>query len=77
MLFKEILYLMLMASILASPLALAFIHMWLRNFAYRADFNVLIFIVTALAALLIAFLTAGYHCMRVARSNPVDTLRYE
>jgi putative ABC transport system permease protein len=77
MLFKEILYLMLMASILAIPLALAFIHMWLRNFAYRADFNVLIFIVTAVAALLIAFLTAGYHCMRVARSNPVDTLRYE
>jgi ABC-type lipoprotein release transport system permease subunit len=41
------------------------------------DFNVLIFIVTAVAGLLIAFLTAGYHCMRVARSNPVDTLRYE
>ena len=77
MLFKEILYLMLMASILAIPLALAFIHMWLRNFAYRADFNVLVFIATAVAALLIAFLTAGYHCMRVARANPVDALKYE
>ncbi|MDH3882378.1 MAG: hypothetical protein OES64_12555, partial [Desulfobacteraceae bacterium] len=77
MLFKEILYLMLMASILAIPLALAFIHMWIRNFAYRTDINILIFFLTALAALIIAFLTAGYHCMRVARANPVDTLRYE
>lgn len=77
MLFKEILYLMLMASILAIPLALAFIHMWIRNFAYRTDINILIFFLTALAALIIAFLTAGYHCVRVARANPVDTLRYE
>ena len=77
MLFKEILYLMLMASILAIPLALAFIHMWLRNFAYRTDINILIFFLTAITALIIAFLTASYHCIRVARSNPVDTLRYE
>ncbi len=77
MLFKEILYLMAMASILAIPLALAFIVAWNRNFAYRSDINVLIFIATALVALAIAFLTAGYHCYRVARSNPVNTLRYE
>ena len=77
MLFKEILYLMILASILAIPMALGFIHMWVRNFAYRSDINVLIFFVTAAAALIIAFLTAGYHCIRVARSNPVDTLRYE
>jgi putative ABC transport system permease protein len=77
MLFKEILYLMVLASIMAIPLALAFIHMWVRNFAYRSDINFLIFFVTAVAALVIAFLTAGYHCIRVARSNPVNTLRYE
>jgi putative ABC transport system permease protein len=66
-----------MGSILAIPLALAFIHMWIRNFAYRTDINILIFFLTALAALIIAFLTAGYHCVRVARANPVDTLRDE
>ena len=77
MLFKEILYLMLLASILAIPLALAFIHVWIQNFAYRSTINILIFFVTALAALLIAFLTAGYHYIRVARANPVDALRYE
>jgi putative ABC transport system permease protein len=77
MLFKEILYLMVIASMLAIPLALAFINMWVRNFAYRSDINFLIFFVTAVAALVIAFSTAGYHCIRVARSNPVETLRYE
>ena len=68
---------MLLASILAIPLALAFIHVWIQNFAYRSTINILIFFVTALAALLIAFLAAGYHYIRVARANPVDALRYE
>jgi putative ABC transport system permease protein len=68
---------MLLASILAIPLALGFIHMWVRNFAYRSDINVQIFFLTTVAALLIAFSTAGYHCIRVAQANPVDTLRYE
>jgi putative ABC transport system permease protein len=77
MLFKEILFLMVIASILAIPLAIAFIHMWLQNFAYRTDMNILIFLATALTALAIAFLTAGYHCIRLARANPVDALRYE
>ena len=67
----------ILATILAIPLSLGFIYMWVRNFAYRADINVHIFFVTAAAALIIAFLTAGYHCIRVARSNPVDALRYE
>ncbi|MGD2099388.1 MAG: ABC transporter permease [Desulfobacterales bacterium] len=77
MLFKEILYLMALASFLSIPLALAFIHMWVRNFAYRTDINFLMFFVTAASALIIAFLTAAYHCIRVAKANPVDTLRYE
>jgi putative ABC transport system permease protein len=77
MLFKEIFYLMLIASILAIPLSLGFFHMWVRNFAYRSEINYLIFFVTAATALIIAFLTAGYHCIRVAKANPVDTLRYE
>jgi putative ABC transport system permease protein len=77
MLLKEILYLMVLASCLAIPLALAFIHMWVRNFAYRSDINLLIFFITTVAALLIAFSTGSYHCIRVARANPVDTLRYE
>ena len=77
MLFKEIFYLMLLASFLAIPLSLALIYMWIRNFAYQSDINALIFFITAAAALIIAFLTAAYHCIRVASASPVDSLRYE
>ena len=77
MLFKEILHLMILASVLAIPLAFAFIHLWVRNFAYQSDISFSIFFVTAALALIIALATASYHSIRIARSNPVDTLRYE
>ena len=77
MLFKEILYLTAMACILAVPLALALIHMWLHNFAYRTEIQIFIFFITTVAAVCIAALTASYHCIRVARASPVDSLRYE
>jgi len=77
MLFKEIFYLVAVASIFAIPIAIILINMWLQNFAYQIGIDILIFVVTAIAALIIAFLTASYHCIRVASTNPVDSLRYE
>lgn len=77
MLFKEIFYLVAVASIFAIPIAIILINMWLQNFAYRTGINILIFVVTTIAALIIAFLTSSYHCIRVARTNPVNSLRYE
>jgi putative ABC transport system permease protein len=77
MLFKEVFLLVTAASVIATPLSLLLINMWLQNFAYRTDIDILIFVVTAIAALIIAFLTASYHCLRVARENPIEALRYE
>jgi putative ABC transport system permease protein len=77
MLFKEVFLLVTAASVIATPLSLLMINMWLQNFAYRTGLNIVIFLVTAIAALAIAFLAASYHCLRVARANPVDSLRYE
>jgi putative ABC transport system permease protein len=77
MLFKEIFYLVAAASVIAIPVSIILINMWLQNFAYRTSIDILIFVVTAIAALIIALLTASYHCIRVARTNPVDSLRYE
>jgi len=76
-LFKEIFYLVAVAAVIAVPISLILINMWLENFAYQAGINSYIFIVTTMAALIIAFLTASYHCIRVARTNPVNALRYE
>jgi len=77
MLFKEVLLLVTAASVIATPLSLLLFYIWLQNFAYRTGINIGIFLVTAIAALGIAFLTASYHCIRVASSNPVDSLRFE
>jgi len=56
---------------------LTLINWWLQNFAFQTNIDSTLFIVTALLALAIAFSTAGYHCVRVARCNPVEALRYE
>jgi putative ABC transport system permease protein len=77
LLFKEIFYLVSVAAVIAVPISLLLINMWLENFAYQAGINSYIFIITTMAALTIAFLTASYHCIIVARTNPVDALRYE
>jgi putative ABC transport system permease protein len=77
MFFREIFYLVLTASVIASPLSILLIRMWLQNFAYRTELNLMIFIIASLAAFAIALFTASYHCIRVARANPVDALKYE
>jgi putative ABC transport system permease protein len=53
------------------------IKLWLQNFTYRAGINIVLFVATAIGALIIAFLTVSYHCLRVARANPLTSLRYE
>ena len=76
-LFKEIFYLVIVAAVIAVPISLLLINMWLENFAYQAGISSYIFIITTMAALTIAFLTACYHCISVARRNPINALRYE
>jgi putative ABC transport system permease protein len=67
----------LIANIIAWPLAYYFMNRWLQTFAYRATIGVGIFLFSGLAALVIALLTVGYQSVKAARANPVDSLRYE
>ena len=76
-LFKEIFYLVTVAAVIAVPISLLLINIWLEHFAYQAGISSYIFIISTMAALTIAFLTAGYHCISVARRNPINALRYE
>ncbi len=69
--------LVLLAFLIASPVAWYFMHQWLRNFAYRIDIGWTIFGVTALLALGIAFFTIGVQAWRAARANPVKNMRTE
>jgi len=67
----------LVANLIAWPLAYLFLSRWLKGFAYRTDLDAALFIASGLLALAIAWMTVGYQAIRAARANPVDSLRYE
>jgi putative ABC transport system permease protein len=67
----------LIANVIAWPLAWYYLHGWLQGFAYRITLNPLYFVGVGGAALLIAWATIFAHAYRVARANPINALRYE
>nr|WP_255938840.1 ABC transporter permease [Kordiimonas sp. SCSIO 12610] len=67
----------LFANLIAWPITWFAIHQWLAGFAYRIDLTLVPFLITGLAALIVAILTVGGQAMNVARSNPVNALKYE
>jgi len=67
----------LMANIIAWPVAYYFMNKWLQNFAYRTNMSIWIFLLSGFAALMIALLTVSYQTIKAATANPVDSLRYE
>jgi len=69
--------LVLIANIIAWPIAFYAMNRWLQNFVYRIDLEWWLFAVSALAALIISIITVSYHTLKAAVSNPVDSLRFE
>jgi putative ABC transport system permease protein len=67
----------LIANLIAWPLAWYYLQDWLQGFAYRIPLSPLYFAGAGLAALLIAWVTILAHALRVARANPIHALRYE
>ncbi|MDO6429741.1 ABC transporter permease [Flavitalea sp. BT771] len=74
---REFLLLVLVAFLLASPLAWWAMHTWLQNFAYHIAVQWWVFLLAGGAALLIALLTVSFQAMKVAVANPVKSLRAE
>jgi putative ABC transport system permease protein len=74
---KEFTKWVLIANVIAWPTAYYFMNRWLQTFAYHIDLNVWKFILSGFMALLIAWITVSYQSIRIARSNPVKSLRYE
>jgi putative ABC transport system permease protein len=77
MLTKEFTKWILIANIIAWPIAYFFMKGWLENFAYRINMNVWVFILSGVVALLIAMITVSYQAIRAAMANPVNALKYE
>ncbi|RXF68297.1 ABC transporter permease [Arcticibacter tournemirensis] len=74
---KEFTILVLLAFVIAAPLAGWVMHHWLQNFVYHIPVNWLIFLISIVITLVITALTVGYRSVRAARSNPVQSLRME
>jgi putative ABC transport system permease protein len=73
----DFLKLVLIAIVIASPIAWYFMDRWLADFAYRIDMQWWMFAVAGGAAVLIAFLTVGAQSVKAALANPVKSLRSE
>ena len=74
---KEFTRWVLLANIIAWPVAWMVMNNWLRNFAYKTSMEIWIFILAGFTALVIAICTVCVHTIKAAMANPVKTLRYE
>ncbi|MFT4152879.1 ABC transporter permease [Parafilimonas sp.] len=74
---KDFLKLVGIAVIIASPLAWLIMSKWLQSFTYRTHISWMVFLITTLAALLMALLTISFQAIRAAVANPVKSLRTE
>lgn len=68
---------LILAFIIATPLAWYAGHRWLQNFAYQTSMSWWIFLLAGLIAIIIVMLTVSWQSFKVARRNPVEALRYE
>ena len=74
---KEFTKCILIANLIAWPIAYFAVHRWLQEFAYRIKPGVFQFVFSGALALLIALITVSWQSIKAASANPVDSLRYE
>ncbi|SKB65114.1 FtsX-like permease family protein [Parapedobacter luteus] len=72
---KPFLRILMLANLIALPLAYLLVDRWLSSFAYRITVHWWMFAVAGFFALLIALFTVSYQSARAARANPVDSLK--
>jgi putative ABC transport system permease protein len=67
----------ILANLLAWPVAYLIIRKYMQLYAYRINTPVWIFLAAALGVYILAFLTIGFQSYKAGNTNPGDTLRYE
>jgi putative ABC transport system permease protein len=77
MISMDFLKLVLIAALIAFPIAWYAMNEWLQDFAYRVNINWWVFAISAFVALLIAFFTICFQAVKAAIANPVESLRTE
>jgi len=77
MLAREYVLLIVVANIIAMPIAWYFSQQWLANFAYRIEVSPVVFILSIVLTLAIALITISYQAIKAAMINPIETLKDE
>ena len=67
----------IIANIIAWPVAYYFMTDWIQNFSYRINISWYYFVIGAIFSLIIALVTVSYQTIRAASRNPIESLRYE
>ncbi|MFC1564856.1 ABC transporter permease [candidate division KSB1 bacterium] len=74
---NEFIPFVVIANLIAIPLAWLIMSEWLNNFPYRINIGIDIFVYSIILSLTCTILTISYHSIKSALTNPVDSLRYE
>ncbi|MBK0381064.1 ABC transporter permease [Mucilaginibacter segetis] len=74
---KDFIVLVIVSCIIASPIALYFLQNWLYKYAYRISIGPEVFVLSAIAAIIITLATISFQAIKAAIANPVKSLRSE
>lgn len=74
---RETVILIVAANVIAWPVAWYLMREWLNTFAYHIEMNLVVYIIAAIAAVILALATVSIQSLRAATSNPAKTLKYE
>jgi ABC-type antimicrobial peptide transport system permease subunit len=74
---KDFLKLVLIAFVIACPVAWYAMHQWLQNYSYKITVEWWVFAATGLLSMLIAFATVSFQAIRAANANPAKSIKTE
>ena len=74
---KEFIRLVVLANVIAWPVAFFVMNDWLRNFAYRTSITVWMFLITGILSITIALATVSFQSIRAALINPAEAIKNE
>lgn len=74
---KDFILLVVLALVIAFPIALWLMKKWLQDFAYRIELGWLVFLIAGILAIVIALVTVSFQAIKAAVANPVKSLRME
>ncbi|MBU8891582.1 MAG: ABC transporter permease [Bacteroidales bacterium] len=74
---KQFINIVLVSMLFAWPIAYYAMNNWLQNYAYKINLHLGYFLIASVIALIIAIVTISYQSFKAARTNPVESLKYE